>query len=225
MPETLAPPLSPAPHAFSSAAYWEQRYRSGGHSGAGSYGRLAGFKATVLNRLVRDNGISTAMEFGCGDGNQLAMLEVADYVGLDVSSAAIAACRARFAGRQGRTFRLMHERDGLVAAELTLSLDVIYHLVEDEVFAAYMQALFDHSWRYVVVYASDVDQGWASPHVRHRRFTSHVARHFPEWRLAAVLPNLYPYDPLQPDETSFAAFHIYAQPHEALRLAIPGRAD
>jgi hypothetical protein len=52
-----------------------------------------------------------------------------------------------------------------------------------------------------------------------------VARHFPEWRLAAVLPNLYPYDPLQPDETSFAAFHIYAQPHEALRLAIPGRED
>ena len=30
MPETLAPPLSPALHAFSSAAYWEQRYRSGG---------------------------------------------------------------------------------------------------------------------------------------------------------------------------------------------------
>ncbi|MCX7379312.1 MAG: class I SAM-dependent methyltransferase [Alphaproteobacteria bacterium] len=225
MPETLAPPLSPAQHGFSSAAYWEQRYRSGGHSGAGSYGRLAGFKATVLNRLVRDNGISTAMEFGCGDGNQLAMLEVSDYVGLDVSPAAIATCLARFAGRQGRTFRLMQERDGLAAAELTLSLDVIYHLVEDEVFAAYMQALFDHSWRYVVVYARDVDQGWASPHVRHRRFTSHVARHFPEWRLAAVLPNLYPYDPLQPDETSFAAFHIYAQPHEALRLAIPGRED
>ena len=103
MPETLAPPLSPALHAFSSAAYWEQRYRSGGHSGAGSYGRLAGFKATVLNRLVRDNGISTAMEFGCGDGNQLALLEVADYVGLDVAPAAIDACRARFAEEHRET--------------------------------------------------------------------------------------------------------------------------
>jgi len=96
MPETLlpSPATAPAPHAFSSAAYWEQRYRAGGHSCAGSHGRLAAFKATVLNRLVRDNAITTAVEFGCGDGNQLAMLEIADYVDLDVAPAAIAACQA-----------------------------------------------------------------------------------------------------------------------------------
>jgi len=119
----------------------------------------------------------------------------------------------------------MHGREGLAATELALSLDVMYHLVEDEVFAAFMKALFDYSWRYVLVYASDVEQGWPSPHVRHRRFSAHVARHFPAWRLAAVLPNLYPYDPRQPEDTSFAAFHLYAQPLEAVRLAIPGRDD
>ena len=40
-----------------SASYWELRYRNGGTSGAGSYGRLAEFKAEVLNEFVRVKGI------------------------------------------------------------------------------------------------------------------------------------------------------------------------
>ena len=207
--------------AFSSAAYWEQRYRAGGHSGAGSYGRLATFKAAFLNALIRDNAIASAIEFGCGDGNQLALLDVADYVGLDVAPAAIARCQARFAGQQNRKFHLMDNREALVAAELSLSLDVVYHLVEDEIFATYMAALFAHAWRYVVIYASDLNAEWPSRHVRHRRFSAHVAAHFPDWHLAAVIPNIYPFDPARPDETSFAAFHIYRLPHQTCSLTVP----
>ena len=206
---------------FSSAAYWEQRYRAGGHSGAGSYGRLAAFKADFLNALISFNAITSAIEFGCGDGNQLAQLDIPDYVGLDIAPAAIARCRQRFAGQPGRDFRHMDDRAGLAAAELALSLDVIYHLVEDDVFDDYMQALFNHDWRFVVIYASDLDAEWPSRHVRHRRFTAHVAQHFPDWQRAAVVPNIYPYDPAQPDETSFAAFHVYRQPAEACRITVP----
>ncbi len=215
-------PLAVDGARFSSAAYWEGRYRAGGHSGAGSYGRLAAFKADFLNALVRDNSIASAIEFGCGDGNQLALLEVAEYVGLDVAPAAVARCRARFAGQQGRDFRLMEECRGMAAAELGLSLDVVYHLVEDVVFGAYMQALFDHAWRFVVIYASDTDAEWPSEHVRHRRFTGYVAQHFPEWHLAAVVPNIFPYDPQRPGHTSFAAFHVYRQAHEVVRITVPG---
>lgn len=206
---------------FSSAAYWEQRYRAGGHSGAGSYGRLAAFKADFLNALIRDNAIATAIEFGCGDGNQLALLDIPDYVGLDIAPAAIARCQQLFAAQPGRAFRHMEDRKGLAAAELALSLDVIYHLVEDQIFADYMQTLFAHAWRYVVIYASDLDADWPSRHVRHRRFTAHVAEHFPDWQCAAVVPNIYPYEPAQPDETSFAAFHVYRQPQETCRITIP----
>lgn len=219
MQENLAP--TQAAPDFSSAAYWEARYQAGGHSGAGSHGRLATFKADVLNALIHENGIASAIEFGCGDGNQLALLNIADYVGLDIAPAAIARCRARFAGEPGREFRPMANRAGLIAAELALSLDVVYHLVEDAVFADYMEALFAHAWRFVVIYASDIDHSWPSHHVRHRHFTAHVARHFPDWTLAAIVPNIYPCDPNRPDETSFAAFHIYRQPQEALRLEIP----
>ncbi|GAJ08100.1 unnamed protein product, partial [marine sediment metagenome] len=54
-----------------SREYWESRYAGGGTSGAGSYGKPAEFKAQVLNSFVKDNGISSVIEFGCGDGNQL----------------------------------------------------------------------------------------------------------------------------------------------------------
>jgi hypothetical protein len=39
--------------------------------------------------------------------------------------------------------------------DLELSLDVIYHLVEDEVFDAYMRSLFAHAGRFVVIYSSN----------------------------------------------------------------------
>lgn len=43
----------------------------GGTSGAGSYGVLAEFKAEVINSLLLEHSILTAIEFGCGDGSQL----------------------------------------------------------------------------------------------------------------------------------------------------------
>src|SRR5438270_10704846 len=56
-----------------SSSYWNRRYVAGGTSGAGSYGRLARFKADVLNAFVAESGIASVIEFGCGDGAQLAL--------------------------------------------------------------------------------------------------------------------------------------------------------
>lgn len=47
-----------------SDQYWEDRYRRGGNSGSGSYGRLAAFKAEVLNEFVASHAISEMVEFG-----------------------------------------------------------------------------------------------------------------------------------------------------------------
>ncbi len=46
-----------------SAAYWDMRYRRGGHSGAGSSGHLARFKADIVNRIVRRQGIASVIEY------------------------------------------------------------------------------------------------------------------------------------------------------------------
>ncbi len=53
-----------------SQDYWVKRYAKGGNSGPGSYSELAKFKASVLNAFVREHGIQSVIEFGCGDGNQ-----------------------------------------------------------------------------------------------------------------------------------------------------------
>ena len=193
-----------------SSAYWEERYRNGGTSGAGSYGKLAAFKAEVLNDFVARAGIHSVVEFGCGDGAQLALARYRRYVGLDVSATSVALCRARFAGDPSKAFYLASELPLHYGNfDLALSLDVIYHLVEDPVFDAYMRQLFRRSDRHVVIYASDTAHATDAPHVRHRNFTGWIREHAREWTLADRIENRYPYDPARPDETSFADFYFY----------------
>ena len=196
---------------FSSARYWEARYRNGGHSGAGSYGRLADYKAAFINRFVHSNHINTILDFGCGDGNLLSLLNLAVYTGVDVSPTTLATCIQRFVARPNHQFRLYDELEPTDRAELTLSIDVIYHLIEDDIFRNYLTTLFSRADKFVLIYASNADQSWADDHVRHRRFTDTVSRDFSDWRLAAHLPNPYGYLPHQPDNTSFADFFVYTK--------------
>jgi SAM-dependent methyltransferase len=193
---------------FSSARYWERRYALGGHSGAGSYGRLARFKAGFLNGFMAANGVTDVLDLGCGDGHLLSLLHPPTYTGVDVSRGVLGRLTARFPGH-----RFVHFDDmaGEPAADLTLSIDVIFHLIEDDVFHAYLRALFTKARRFVVIYASNVDLPWSASHVRHRRFSDTVARDFPDFALTAHIPNRYAFDPARPDQTSFADFFVYAR--------------
>ena len=192
-----------------SEAYWEKRYASGASSGAGSYGPFAGFKAEILNEFVASHPVRAVIEFGCGDGNQLRLAEYPAYTGLDVSPTVIERCRELFKSDASKSFHLMSEYAG-EKADLALSLDVIFHLVEDEVFERYMRALFQASRRYVIVYSSDTDdnRGHEGTHVKHRKFTRWVQERAPEWKLVRHVPNRYPY---RGDYRtgSFAEFFVY----------------
>ena len=93
----------------SSGDYWQQRYARGETSGYGSYGRLAEFKADILNKVVAERSIATVIEFGCGDGAQLSMMRYPSYRGIDVSPAAVAVCQKKFAGDATRTFMTLDD--------------------------------------------------------------------------------------------------------------------
>jgi len=200
----------PSTEFTTSDEYWEQRYVSRGNSGAGSYGRLAQYKSEVLNEFVKDNGISSVIEFGSGDGNQLSLAEYGSYIGVDVSQTAVLACRKAFGGDASKTFLTVSEYDG-ETAELSLSLDVIYHLIEDDVFNGYMETLFDAASRFVVIYASNKDEHPKAQHVKHRKFTDWVEAHRPDFALSAHIPNKFPFDVTDPNNTSFADFYIYSK--------------
>jgi hypothetical protein len=167
-----------------SQDYWVRRYEKGGNSGPGSYSELAKFKARVLNGFVSEQKIASVIEFGCGDGNQLELAEYPSYRGFDVSPVAVERCRARFASDSSKSFGLLSEYAG-ETAELTLSLDVIYHLVEDRVFEAHLRSVFGAATRYVAIYSTnrDAPDDAGLAHVRHRHFSDFVARELGSWKL------------------------------------------
>jgi hypothetical protein len=192
-----------------SADYWERRYLDGGNSGAGSYNRLAQFKAEFINDFVARNAVRSVIEFGSGDGAQLELASYPEYIGVDVSEAAIEATQSRF--RSDPTKRFYHPSvlpQG-TKAELALSLDVIYHLVEDDVFDRYMWALFDAATRFVIVYSSNDERPPPAPHVRHRRFTDWIDKNRPGFLLREHVPNTFPLDENDPENTSFADFYVF----------------
>jgi SAM-dependent methyltransferase len=190
-----------------STSYWENRYRIGGTSGKGSYQAAAEFKAEVLNDFVSENEVRSVIEFGCGDGNQLALAEYPLYLGLDVSRSAVERCRGRFGDDPTKSF-LQIDPDSsanlteFLSADLTLSLDVVYHLVEDQIYDHHLSSIFLSAGKFVIVYSSNTNQITRSPHVRHRCFTDDVAHRFHQFRLIRRMPNRHP-------EFSHAEFFFY----------------
>jgi hypothetical protein len=182
-----------------SVTLWEQRYRLGGNSGQGSYGLLAEYKAKVLNQFVEEFNVKSLVEFGCGDGSQLTLASYPHYVGLDVSQKAITICEEKFIDDQNKKFFLYNPSSFNIKteqfkAELALSLDVIYHLVEDHIYSTYLTHLFGAGIKYVIIYATDKDKSgrFYERHVRHRNFTKDIAVRFPSWNLIKKIKNKYP---------------------------------
>jgi hypothetical protein len=192
-----------------SSDYWEARYSNGGNSGAGSYTNLSLFKAEVLNNFVREHDVKTVIELGCGDGAQLSLAEYPDYLGLDVSRTVVEHCSSKFANDPSKKFEVIGE--GLIPykAELVLSLDVIYHLVEDDIFHEYMAHCFDAAQKYVIIYASNDDLPSPAPHVRHRLFSTWIEESRADWQQIGFIKNRYPWNEKDQRHTSFADFYVY----------------
>lgn len=174
-----------------SRAYWERRYASGGDSGAGSTGRLAAYKAETVNHFVRLYNIQTVIEFGCGDGQQLLLADYPSYLGLDISKTAVGRCRSLFAGDASKRFGTYEPeafRPSDFQADMALSLEVVFHLTEEDAYRLYLQHLFASARRWVVIFSPDEDDttGGVFPHFRPRRFTPDVP---PGWVLRERLPN------------------------------------
>lgn len=202
--------LEPRNKFKGSEAYWRQRYDTGRNSGEGSYQQLAQFKAQVINDFVLEHGIKSVLELGCGDGNQLTLADYPRYLGVDVSPNALERCRERFPEDDSKQFQLLG--DDLCPAELGLSLDVIYHLVEDTVFDAHLRVLFESATRFVIIYSSNTDEqaSLQGSHVRHRKFTTWVEQEQSGWTQMGHIPNKFPYT--GDDRTSsFADFYIFSK--------------
>ena len=195
--------------SFDSKKYWEKRYLKGGNSGDGSYGKLAEFKADIINKFIKKNDVKTIIEWGCGDGNQLTYMNYPDYIGFDVSKTVLLNCSEKFKDDKRKTF--LHTDDYTnQSAELTLSLDVIFHLIEDNIFNDYMNRLFNSSQKFVVIYSSNTSEQFDTVpnHFRQRKFTDWVQKNKSDFTLLEKIKNKYPHNQ-QSGEGSVSDFYIY----------------
>jgi len=187
---------------FSSLEYWRNRYAAGQNSGAGSYGEMAKFKADTLNSFLSRMAIESCIEFGCGDGNQLDLLNIPKYLGLDVAPGAIDLCTAKFTSDMSKSFAVYlpahFTNRAFLQADLTLSMDVILHLIEEEAYESYMENLFNASTRYVAIFttATDIQPEKMAVHNffrDHRAWVSSNVPVFQEMEVALAPENLkYP---------------------------------
>jgi len=203
--------------SFSSSVYWENRYKSGGNSGAGSYDKFAEFKSEILNEAIIKYNVETAIEFGCGDGNQLSMLKIPRYTGLDVSPTILDHCIEKFKGDKTKNFFLYNgkcfvDNIGIFKSDAAMSIDVIFHLVELPVFESYLKHLFESASKLVIIYGADLDYPPRNSHELYRKFTSYIAGKFPDWKLDKVIKNKYPARDYDDQDGSLADFYFFTRP-------------
>jgi cyclopropane fatty-acyl-phospholipid synthase-like methyltransferase len=197
--------------SFNSKEYWNNRYKKNETSGAGSYGVLCSFKAEIINKIFKDYNINSIIDLGCGDTNQLKTYDIKDnmkYVGIDVSPIIIEKCKETFLNNN-YNFYCEDEYQYKEKFDVGLSIDVTYHLIEDEIFKVYLEHLFDVSTKIVVLYSSNFELSHDSnnpslccPHVKHRLIIPYIEKNFKEWELIENIPNRYP-------KNSSAEFYIF----------------
>lgn len=97
--------------------------------------------------------------------------------------------------------KYFRDSNSIFKADLALSLDVIYHLIEYNIFKIYMEHLFLSSDKFVIIYSSDFNTN-QKYHVRHRQFSKWIRDNLPEWKLINKIKNRYPNE-------SHSEFFIY----------------
>lgn len=197
--------LQKAP-VFDYKAYWERNYVQGGNSGSGSYGLLAGYKADVVTKLLKEYNIRTVAEIGCGDGNQLGLIPYPSYVGYDVSATAVERCLALHPHRHFEVYE--PGRTAVALADATVCLDVLYHITSDEDYDATVRDLFECAEKLVILYTRVT--GDSEPKIvetiHDRDIKKAVLRlASPEWRLVSELEHPLP-------KLSSARFLVWARP-------------
>jgi len=195
---------------FDSNNYWETRYKNNGTSGDGSYGVLAIFKGEIINNIIKNYNIKSIIDLGCGDGNQLTFLDIdnVDYIGIDPSKTVIHKLKKKYIKSINKKFILMTD---IITekAELSISCDVLYHLINRDIWEKHIDNLFTTGLKYVIIYAYDCDKDWGN-HCKSRKFTDFIEKNYSNWELIKVVKNKYPISENSNDtNSSMSDFYIY----------------
>ncbi len=143
---------------FNTAAYWRTRYDRGASSGGGSRGAEAAAKARLIERAIDDVRPKSVLDFGCGDGyvGGLVKRVVAQWVSYDPNV-------------EGKYLL------PLGVFDLVLSLDVLFHLPNDDEYRDYMLHLFGYARSHVFIWSTNHDNQRGHHHVLDRAWLTDVS--------------------------------------------------
>jgi hypothetical protein len=128
---------------------------------------------------------------------------------LDVSSTIVASCKEKFKSDSNKRF--IHYKPGdfvsddSTKSDLALSLDVLYHIVEENNYFTHLKDLFSLGKRFVIIYSTNFYLE-ETEHVLHRKFTEDVLRLFPDWMLVGHIKNPFPGNGEQESMADFFVF-------------------
>ena len=191
---------------FNATDYWNRRYEKGNHSGDGSYGKYAEFKAEIINNIIHEHDSKSLIEFGCGDGNQLGLIDIEKYIGLDVSKKAIDMYISKYSESETEKSFLLYDpfyfySNGLTF-DISMSLEVIFHIIDDEIYRKYLYDLFSSSHHLVIIFSSNFEEyKGVTSHIKHRAFTDYISSTFTNWDLLKYIKN--------PHKDRKSNFYIY----------------
>ncbi len=162
--------------------WWDEWYAHGQTSGPGSRGFLAQYKAEVINEFIRTHSIQSAIEFGCGDGYNLALISYPEYIGLDISPTSVRMCEQKF--KNDPTKQFMHYipasfvNKGFKTVDLVLCIDVLYHVLEEQDYVKTLDDIFSFNAPYVILYTTLTEKwngGYAE--IFHRNVLTYLAKY------------------------------------------------
>tara|TARA_R110002073_G_scaffold260256_7_gene423188 strand:- start:173 stop:547 length:375 start_codon:yes stop_codon:yes gene_type:complete len=118
------------------------------------------------------------------------------YIGTDISNVSIDICKLKYKNQQNRRF--IYYDESVDSTDINISIDVIYHILEEDEYVKYLNKLFTSN--YVLIYSSNHDSV-KNNHVFHRKFTNHVPHNY---KLIEKIENPY-------KNLSSADFYLYAK--------------
>lgn len=182
---------------FNYIDYWDKRYLSNGTSGLGSYGVLAEFKADIINEYIKQKGIKSAVEFGCGDGSQLSKINYDSYIGLDVSRVCINKCKLIFRKYENKKFYVykpgeMSQDIKDVNNDMIVCLDVLYHITNEEDFIKTLDDIFMLNCPYIMIYTMLTEpKAPLSIHLKYRNVFEYLSK-YPNYTQLSIVNQKYP---------------------------------
>jgi SAM-dependent methyltransferase len=193
---------------FNSIDYWETRYKNGGNSGLGSRGDNLEFKGKVINQLIEKYNIKSICDLGCGDGEQIKTYNIKKYIGLDVSKSTIDNCKNIFKSDKNKKFYVyqdFNKKNNIVDA--TISIDVMYHIIEEDIYNNYLNDLINISSKYIIIYSYNNFTNRlinSHAHIKHREFVETMKSK--NTKLIEYIPN---YQRIDDSDKIYADFYIF----------------